>query len=244
VNTLLGRERSIVTEISGTTRDSIDSVLKFQGREVVLVDTAGLRKRTKVTENVEFYSTLRTERAIESCDIAILLLDAAEGLESQDIKVLKRAEELRKGLVIGVNKWDLVDKELFSAKDMTAFIHRRLKTLDYVPVVTVSATTKQRVHRLLKTALQVEDNRHAHVPTGKLNDVMLKAISKRHPPMYRNNPVQINYVTQVHEAPPVFAFFCNHPQGIRDPYKRFLENRLREAFGFDGVPIVLSFRKK
>ncbi|NNF04164.1 MAG: ribosome biogenesis GTPase Der [Rhodothermales bacterium] len=244
VNTLLGRDRSIVTEISGTTRDSIDSVMKFHGRELVLVDTAGLRKRTKVTENVEFYSALRTERAIESCDVAILLLDAAEGLESQDIKVLKRAEELRKGLVIGVNKWDLVDKERYSASDMTAFIHRRLKTLDYVPVVTVSATTKQRVHRLLQTALRVEDNRHAHISTGKLNDVMLKAISKSHPPMYRNNPVQINYVTQVHEAPPVFAFFCNHPQGIRDPYKRFLENRLREAFGFEGVPIVLSFRKK
>ncbi len=243
-NTLLGEDRSIVTEISGTTRDAIDSVFKYHGEEIVLVDTAGLRKRTRVTENVEFFSTLRTERAIRDCDVAVLLLDATLGLEAQDIKVLKEAEELRKGLVIGVNKWDLVEKETNTARDYERAIKGRLQTLDYVPVVFVSALTKQRVYKLLDVALDVAQQRTKRISTSALNTVMQEAIARHHPPTYRNQYVQIKYVTQVRSNPPVFAFFCNHPQGVKESYKRYLENRLRVAFGFEGVPMALVFRSK
>lgn len=243
-NALLGAERSIVTEISGTTRDAIDSVIKYHGEEIVLVDTAGLRKRTKVHENVEFYSTLRTERAIQECDVAILMLDATQGLEAQDIKVLKSAEELRKGLVVAVNKWDLHEKETNTARDYERQIKERLQTLDYLPVVFISALTKQRVYKLLDTALDVARQRAQRVPTSKLNEVMLAAIDRHHPPTYRGNFVKIKFVTQVDSNPPVFAFFCNHPQGIRESYRRYLENQLREAFGFTGVPLTLVFKSK
>ena len=243
-NALLGEERSIVTEISGTTRDAVDSVLKYHGEEIVLVDTAGLRKRKRVHENVEFYSTLRTERAIRECDVAILLLDAEQGLEVQDIRVLKAAEDLRKGLVIGINKWDLVAKETNTARDYERGIKDRLQTLGYVPVVFMSALTKQRVYRLLDTALEVAERRSRRVPTSKLNDVMLAAVERHHPPSYRGGQVKIKYVTQVKTRPPVFAFFCNHPKGIRPPYRRYLENRLREHFDFEGVPLTLVFRSK
>ena len=243
-NTLLGEDRSIVTEISGTTRDAIDSVFKYHGEEVVLVDTAGLRKRTRVTENVEFYSTLRTERAIRECDVAVLLLDATLGLEAQDIKVLKEAEELRKGLVIGINKWDLVEKQTNTARDYEQAIKERLQTLDYVPVVFISALTKQRVYKLLDTALEVARQRTRRIATAELNTMMQDAIARHHPPTYRNQYVQIKYVTQVRANPPVFAFFCNHPQGVKESYRRYLENRLRAAFGFEGVPMALVFRSK
>ena len=243
-NTLLGEDRSIVTEISGTTRDAIDSVFKYHGEEIVLVDTAGLRKRTRVTENVEFYSTLRTERAIRECDVAVLLLDATPGLEAQDIKVLKEAEELRKGLVIGINKWDLVEKQTNTARDYEQAIKERLQTLDYVPVVFISALTKQRIYKLLDTALEVARQRTRRIATAELNTVMQDAIARHHPPTYRNQHVQIKYVTQVRASPPVFAFFCNHPQGVKESYRRYLENRLRAAFGFEGVPMALVFRSK
>jgi GTP-binding protein len=243
-NAWLGAERSIVTEISGTTRDAVDAVMKYHGKEIVLVDTAGLRKRTKITQNVEFYAHLRTERAIESCDIAVLLLDSVEGLESQDIRVLKLAENLRKGLVIGLNKWDLVEKETNSVRDHEAKIRDRLKTLDYVPIVTFSALTGQRTGKLLESVLGVEERLHNRIPTSELNDTMLPIIEKHTPPMYRNRRVKIKYVTQTKENPPVFVFFCNYAKGIREPYRRYLENRLREAYGFEGVPIVISFRQK
>jgi GTP-binding protein len=240
----LGKERSIVTEISGTTRDAIDVAITYHGRELVLVDTAGLRRRSRITENVEFYSLLRTERAIESCDVAVLLLDATEGLESQDIKVLKKAEEQRKGLVIGINKWDLVEKETNSVRDYERLIRERLKTLEYVPIVTLSATTKQRAAKLLESVLKVEENRRRRIPTSELNDVMRPAIERSHPPMYRNQYIKIKYFSQARANPPVFVFHCNHPQGIKEPYRRYLENRLRESFDFEGVPITISFRKK
>ncbi len=243
-NMLLGQDRSIVTEISGTTRDAIDSVFKYHGQEIVLVDTAGLRKRTHITENVEFYSTLRTERAIRECDVAVLLLDGTLGLEAQDIKVLKEAEELRKGLVIGINKWDLVEKETNTARDYERAIKGRLQTLDYVPVVFVSALTKQRVYKLLDVALEVARQGTRRIATAELNKVMLKAIARHHPPTYRNQYVQIKYVTQVRTNPPVFAFFCNYPKGVQESYRRYLENRLRDAFGFEGVPMLLTFRAK
>ncbi len=243
-NALLGHERSIVTEISGTTRDAINSVLEYNGEEIVLVDTAGLRKRSRVTENVEFYSTLRTQRAIEQCDVAVLLLDATQGLEAQDIKVLKSAEELKKGLVLVVNKWDLVEKETNTARDYERRIKERLQTLDYVPVVFVSALTKKRVPKVLDVALEVAAARDRRIPTSKLNEVMLAAIERHHPPSYRGNFVRIKYVSQVRARPPVFAFFCNHPKGVQESYRRYLENQLRAAFGFEGVPLTLSFRAK
>ena len=243
-NTLLGQERSIVTEISGTTRDAVDAVFTYQGQEIVLVDTAGLRKRARVTENVEFYSTLRTERAIRDCDVAVLLLDAMLGLEVQDIRVLKEAEALRKGLVIAVNKWDLVEKETNTARDYERAIKERLQTLDYAPVIFISALTRQRVFKLIDMALEVARQRERRIPTSELNEVMQEAIARHHPPSYRGNHVQIKYVTQVRANPPVFAFFCNHPKGVKESYRRYLENRLRAAFGFDGVPLVLVFRAK
>ena len=243
-NVLLGEERSIVTEISGTTRDSVDAVMKVDGREIVLVDTAGLRKRAKVRENVEFYSALRTERAIESCTTAILLIDAVEGLESQDIKVLKRAEIMKKGLVLGINKWDLVEKETNTARDYMASIKERLQTLDFIPIVTISALTKQRVRKLLEKVLEVDAERHKRIPTAKLNEWLKGVLARHHPPMYRNQRIKINYVTQVRSAPPVFQFFTNQPKGVREGYRRYLENRLRESFGFEGVPVKLVFKQK
>lgn len=243
-NVLLGEERSIVTEISGTTRDSIDAVMKVDGREIVLVDTAGLRRRAKVRENVEFYSTLRTERAIETCTTAILLIDAVEGLESQDIKVLKRAEQMMKGLVLGINKWDLLEKETNTARDYEAAIRKRLQTLDYVPIVTLSAMTKQRVRKLLDRVQEVDAERHKRITTSKLNEWLKIVLARHDPPMYRNQRIKINYVTQVRSAPPVFQFFTNQPKGVREGYRRYLENRLRESFGFEGVPIKLVFKQK
>ena len=244
VNALLGEERSIVTEISGTTRDAIDSVMKYQGQEIVLVDTAGLRKRSRITENVEFYSLLRTERAIEEGNVAVLLLDATQGLESQDIRVLKQAEEMKKGLVIAVNKWDLVEKETNTARDFQRAIRDRLRTLEYIPIIFVSALTKQRVTKVLDTAIKVAEMRKQRIPTSRLNEVMRDAIDRHQPPVYRNQFVKIKYVTQVRSNPPVFAFFCNQPKGVKEGYRRYLENQIREHFDFEGVPLTLVFKEK
>ena len=244
-NQLLGAERSIVTEISGTTRDAIHSVVDYDGHELVLIDTAGLRKKAKVHENIEFYSTLRTERAIQECDIAVLLLDATQGLEAQDIKVLKQAEDLKKGLVLAVNKWDLVpDKETNTARDVERAIKARLQTLDYVPVVFISAETKQRIYKVLDFALAVAAERRKRIPTAALNETMLAAIDRHHPPMYRNRPIRIKYVSQLRAGPPVFGFFCNHPKGVGESYRRYLTNQLRAAYGFAGVPLTLVFKAK
>ncbi len=243
-NALLNQNRSIVTEISGTTRDSINSVMKYHGQEIVLVDTAGLRKKAKIKENVEFYANLRTERAIQHCDVAVLLLDATQGLEAQDIRVLKQAESMSKGLVLAINKWDLIEKETNTERDYMRLIKERLKTLEYVPIVTISAITKQRLHKLIDKALAVHKQRGYRVTTSKLNDFVREAVDRTPPPYYRNRPVKIKYATQVRENPPVIAFFCNYPQGIREPYQRYLANRLRESFDFEGVPLKLTFKSK
>ena len=244
-NALLGAERSIVTEISGTTRDAIDVEVTHGGQPVVLVDTAGLRKKARVRENVEFYSTLRTERAVQSCDVAVVLLDAALGLEAQDARVIRQAEEMKKGIVIAVNKWDLVeDKETNTARDFERALHERLGTLDFVPVLFISALTGQRIHRVLDKALEVAAERAKHIPTGQLNAVVEKAVQAHHPPSVSGRHVRIKYAAQVREAPPVFAFFCNHPRDVKEPYRRYLENQLRAAFGFEGVPLTLSFKQK
>ncbi|MDE2771710.1 MAG: ribosome biogenesis GTPase Der [Bacteroidota bacterium] len=243
-NTLLRQERSIVTEISGTTRDAVDAELTYKGEAITLVDTAGLRRRTKVRENVEFYATLRTERAIRSCDVAVLLLDATVGLEAQDINILKEAETLKKGLVIVVNKWDLVEKETNTARDNERAIQERLKTLDYVPILFVSALTGKRAHRVLDVCLEIMRNAAYRVPTSELNRMVQQSIGRYHPPTWRGRYVQIKYTTQVGVSPPLFAFFCNHPQGVGTAYARYLENQLRKAYGFVGVPITLAFRRK
>ncbi len=244
-NALLGQERSIVTEISGTTRDSVDVLVEHEGQPVMLVDTAGLRKKAKVRENVEFYSTLRTERAVQSCDVAVVLLDASLGLEAQDAHIIRQAEEMKKGIVIAVNKWDLVeDKETNTARDAERAIHERLGTLDFVPVLFVSALTGQRIGRVLDKALEVAAERGKQVPTAALNAVVEKAVQRHHPPSAGGRAVTIKYATQVRAEPPVIAFFSNYPQGVKEPYRRYLENRLREAFGFEGVPLTLSFKQK
>jgi GTPase len=243
-NRLLGEERSIVTEISGTTRDALDARLDYNGRPVVLVDTAGLRKKARVRENVEFYSTLRTERALRTCDVAVVLLDGTFGLESQDARIIRQAEELNKGLVIAVNKWDLVEKETNTARDVERAIHERLGTLAYVPVVFISALTGQRATKVLDVALQVAEERRREIPTAKLNEVVERAVREHQPPSMNGRLVKIKYATQVKAGPPVFAFFCNLPKGVKESYRRYLENRLREAFGFEGVPLTLVFKQK
>ena len=244
INAILGHDRSIVTEVAGTTRDAVHSEVRFEGRELVLVDTAGLRKRAKVKENVEFYAALRSERAIKEGDVCILLLDATVGLEKQDTRVLKQAEEMKKGMVIAVNKWDLVEKDSMTAKRYTDYFHKLLKTLDHVPIVFVSALTRQRIYKLLDVALEVDSERNKRISTSTLNEAMQAAIEKHHPPTYRGNYVEIKYVTQVNEGPPVFVFFCNHPQGIKESYRRYLEGKIRENFGFEGVPLTLKFNRK
>ena len=243
-NRLLGVTRSIVTEVPGTTRDSIDARLDHNGRSVVLVDTAGLRKKARIQENIEFYALLRTQRAIQSCDVAVLLIDAERGLETQDAKVLREAESMKKGLVIAVNKWDTVEKETNTARDWERTMRDKLGMMDYVPVVFVSALTGQRAPNVLDLALQVYAEREKRVPTPELNEAVEKAVGAQHPPTYRGTYVKIKYSNQVREAPPVFAFFCNHPEGIGESYRRYMENQLRKAFGFVGVPLTLSFKKK
>jgi len=234
-----------VTEISGTTRDSIDTELEFGGQKLVLVDTAGLRRKARIRENVEFYSWLRTERTIETCDVAVLLIDAVEGLEAQDIRVLAAAERMKKGLVIGINKWDLYpDKETNSVRDYERLVRDRLKTLSYVPIITLSAVTHQRIYKVLDAALGVIARRGTRVSTSQLNDVLGPAIERHHPPSYRGHYVKIKYVTQVRADPPVFNFFCNYPKGIGDAYRRYLENQIRAAFDFEGVPLTLVFKAK
>ena len=245
VNAILGFDRSIVTEIAGTTRDAVHSVVQYGDDELVLIDTAGLRKKAKVKENIEFYAALRSERAIREGDVCVLILDATLGLENQDIRVLKEAEKHKKGMVLAVNKWDLVEKDSTTARRYTEYFRQILQTLDHVPIVFVSAVTKQRVYTMLDAALDVGAEREKRISTSRLNQVVQAAIEAQHPPTYKGGLyVKIKYVTQVRSNPPVFAFFVNHPDGVRDNYKKYLERKLREAFGFDGVPLTLVFKAK
>lgn len=243
VNVLLHEERSIVTEVAGTTRDAVNSALEWDDEEIVLVDTAGLRRKTRIKGNVEFYSTLRSERAIEQCDVAVLMIDAFEGMKNQDIRVLKMAEEKRKGMVIVVNKWDLVDDPEM-AEQYADWIYGRLQTLKYVPMVFISVLRQERTEAVLDVAMEVARERDKRIKTARLNEVMQDAIDKHHPPTYRGNRIEIKYATQAQTKPPVFLFFANHPQGIQESYRRYLENKLREHFGFEGVPIIIVFKRK
>ncbi len=245
VNALLGHDRSIVTEISGTTRDAVHATVRFEDEELVLVDTAGLRKRARVQENIEFYAALRTERAIREGDVAVLVIDASQGLEAQDVRILKQAERMKKGLLLAVNKWDLVeDKESTTARRYAQFFHRRLKTMDYVPIRFISATERQRIYHVLEDALAVAARRRQRIATSRLNAIVEEAVQRHHPSTYRGHHVKINYATQARAEPPVFVFFCNYPQGIRDSYRRYLEGKIRAALDFTGVPLTLTFRRK
>ncbi|MEJ5244314.1 MAG: ribosome biogenesis GTPase Der [Bacteroidota bacterium] len=243
-NALLGKDRSIVTDIPGTTRDSIDSVVKYYGEEIVLVDTAGLRKRSHINENVEMYSTMRTMRAIERCDVGVVLIDATRGLEDQDKKIINLVSDARKGIIIAVNKWDLIEKDHKTADEFTNIIRNELRTFDYVPIVYISALTKQRITKIIEIAKEIDNRRKTRIKTSELNATLLPFFEKTPPPAVKGFDLRINYVTQVGTEPPVFAFFLNHPHLLPDSYKRFMERILRENFNFDGTPISFVFRRK
>ncbi len=243
-NALLGKDRMVVTPIAGTTRDAIDSVVTYYGQEIVLIDTAGLRRKSQIKESVELYSTMRTSRAIDRCDVAIVMLDATQGLEQQDKRILSEVEEARKGIIIAVNKWDLVEKDTKTADAFTTTIREELRTLDYAPVVYISAATRQRITKVLEMAIAIQERREARIPTHEINERLIEILEKTPPPSIRGRDLRINYVTQVRSAPPVFAFFLNFPDLLPDSYKRYIERQLRKLYDFEGVPISFLFRKK
>jgi GTP-binding protein len=244
-NALLGYDRSIVTNIPGTTRDSIDSVLKYYGKDVILVDTAGLRKKKRVEESIEFYSTIRTLKSIAECDVAIVMVDAVLGVEKQDQKIIDEAVARRKGIILAVNKWDLVEKATNTARDNETIIREKIGSIDYLPIVFISALTKQRIYKMLDLAFQVKEERRKTISTAKLNDVLLEEIKRTPPPATSNGKeVKIKYITQAAGTYPVFLFFANYPKEIADHYKKFLERTIRKHFGFIGVPISMSFKEK
>jgi GTP-binding protein len=245
VNALLGEERNIVTDIAGTTRDSINSYYNKFGHEFNLVDTAGIRKKAKVYENLEFYSVMRAIRAIEKADIIVLIIDATDGVESQDLAIFRIAQKRNKGVVIAVNKWDLVEnKETNTARDFEKTITEKFAPFNDLPVIFMSVLEKQRIMKVVEAIGQVHENRSRRIPTSQLNDVMQRVMSRYAPPSYRGREISIKYVTQLPIAYPAFAFYTNHPQHIKEPYKNYLENQIREEFDFTGVPISLFFRKK
>lgn len=245
INSLLESERNIVTDIPGTTRDSIYSRYNRFGFDFYLVDTAGLRKKGKVTENIEFYSVMRSVSAIEHADVCILMIDATSGFESQDLNIFSLAARNNKGLVILVNKWDLIEgKDQHSVKQYTRLIHERLAPLTDVPILFTSVVNKQRIFKAIESALEVYQNRQRRVPTHKLNEVMLPLIQKNPPPATKGKYIKIKYVTQLPTNYPSFAFFCNLPQYVKEPYMRYLENQIRSHWDFSGVPMKIYCRKK
>ena len=243
-NALIGEERNIVTDISGTTRDSIDTRLNMFGFDMVLVDTAGIRKKSKVHEDIEFYSVMRSIRSIESADVCVFMIDAQDGIEKQDLSIFSVIERNKKGIVLLVNKWDLIDKETNTMKEFEDDIRSKIAPFNDIPILFVSALTKQRIHKALENVVEVFQNRTQKIPTSKLNDYMLGVMEKFPPPANKGKFVRIKFVTQLPTHSPSFAFFCNLPQYIPDSYKRFLENKLREKYNLTGVPIRIFFRKK
>ncbi len=244
INSLIGRDQNIVTEIAGTTRDSLNTRYKKFGFDFILVDTAGLRKKKNVHENLEFYSVMRSVRAIEHSDVCLLIIDAERGFESQDQRIFHIADRNKKGIVILVNKWDLVEKDIETTKMFEDQIKEKIAPFSDVPILFVSALNKQRLLKGLETAIEVYKNRGQKISTSKLNDIMLPFIEKNPPPALKGKYIRIKYCTQLPVATPTFAFFANLPQYIKDPYKRFIENKLRENFDLSGVPVQIYFRKK
>jgi GTP-binding protein len=244
LNALIGQERTIVSDIAGTTRDTIHTHYNLFNKEFVLIDTAGIRRKNKVHEDLEFYSVIRAIKAMDEADICLFLLDAGNGITAQDLAIYSLAVKKGKGIVVLVNKWDLIEKETNTARDYEKELKQRLAPFNDVPLVFISVTEKQRIFKSIELALEVYENKHRKVATSKLNDVMLKAIEQYHPPVVRGNAIKIKYVTQLPTHTPSFAFFCNYPDDVKAPYRNYLENKLREQFDFKGVPIRLFFRKK
>ena len=244
-NALLGVERSIVTDIPGTTRDSINSVLKYYGEEILLIDTAGLRKKSKVKENIEFYSNVRTLRSIANSDVVIVMLDAQFGLEKQDQKIIDEAIQRRKGIILAVNKWDLMDKETNTARDFEIKMKDKLGSVSYLPVIFISALTKQRITKVVELAREVESERKKKISTSKLNDLILPEIQKTPPPATSTGKeIKIKYITQVGAKYPIFLFFANEVKYVPESYRRFLEGLIRKHFGFFGVALTISLKNK
>ncbi|MEI8193373.1 MAG: ribosome biogenesis GTPase Der [Flavobacteriia bacterium] len=244
INALTNQERNIVTDISGTTRDSIHTRYKAFGYDFLLIDTAGIRKKARVTEDIEYYSVLRSVRTIENSDVCLMMIDASVGLQKQDLAIYYMIEKNSRGVVVLVNKWDLVEKDHNTMKEYEEKLRNELAPFNDVPILFTSALNKQRIHKTVETAMEVFENRTKKITTSKLNDVMLDIINATPPPSVKGKYVKIKYVQQLPTHSPAFAFFCNLPQYVPDSYKRFLENRLRETFDFTGVPIKIFFRKK
>lgn len=244
VNALVGKERSIVTDIAGTTRDAINTRYNLFGKDFILTDTAGIRRKAKVKENIEFYSVLRAIQALQDSDVCIIMVDADTGLESQDMSIIGLAHKYKKGIVLMVNKWDLQEKDSKTADTYRKFLEEKLGPLSYIPIIFTSVLNKQRIMQTLEMALQVFENRSRKIPTSKLNEIIGKEIEHYPPPAVRGHYIKIKYITQLPTYTPTFAFFCNFPQYIKEPYHRYISNRMREHFDFRGVPIKMVFKKK
>jgi GTP-binding protein len=244
LNSLVGQERTIVSDIAGTTRDTIHTHYNLFQKEFVLIDTAGIRRKTKVHEDLEFYSVIRAIKAVDEADVCLIMIDATNGITAQDINIFSLASRKGKGVVVLVNKWDLVDKETNTAKEYEAELKKRLAPFTDVPVLFISAKEKTRIFKGIEIALEVFENRNKKIPTSELNDIILKAIASYNPPVVRGHPVKVKYITQLPTRVPSFAFFCNYPDDIKLPYKNYLENQLRQNFKLKGVPIRIYFRKK
>lgn len=245
MNALLKSERCIVTDIPGTTRDAINSLLEYKDEYFILVDTAGLRKKAKVKENIEFYSTVRTDRSIKEADVVVLLLDAMQGFDEQDKRILREAEKFNKGIIIALNKWDLVpEKNTNLLKEFEEYIYGKVQTLHYIPIVSISALTGQRIDKVLDISKEVIAERRKKIATSELNDFIAQILKERALPVKRGHHLKIQYAVQVKSNPPVFKFFMNNPQELPPNYRRFIENKIRERFGFYGVPITMVFRQK
>jgi GTP-binding protein len=244
LNALTGQERSIVSDIAGTTRDTIHTRYNLFNKDFVLIDTAGIRRKAKVHEDIEFYSVIRAVKALDEADVCLLLLDAEKGLAAQDLNIFGLAAKKGKGVVVLVNKWDFMSKETNTARDYEAALKKRLAPFNDVPILFISATEKTRIYQAIESGLKVYENRQRKISTAKLNEVMLKAVEAYHAPVVRGNPVKIKYITQLPTVVPSFAFFCNYPDDVKQPYKNYLENKLRDHFEFSGVPIRIFLRKK
>lgn len=245
VNALLEDDRCIVTDIPGTTRDALNSKLLYNNREYILIDTAGLRKKKNVKENVEFYSTVRTDRALRECDVAILMIDAMQGFEKQDKRILQDAADYNKGIVIVLNKWDLVpEKETNLFKEFEEYVYDRIPSMRWIPIVSASAMNKQRIYRVIDIADSIMEERKKEIPTSEFNDFLQDVMKERPLPMKRGKALKIKYATQVKSNPPVFKFFMNMPSELPPNYRRFLERKIRDTYQFTGVPITMTFRQK
>lgn len=244
LNALTGKERTIVSNIAGTTRDSIHTTYNLFNKEFILIDTAGIRRKTKVNEDLEFYSVIRAVKAVDEADVCLIVLDAKNGITAQDLNIFSLCVKKGKGIVILVNKWDAVEKETNTARDYEKMLKQKLAPFKDVPVMFISATEKLRILQSMELAIKVYESRQQKITTSKLNDVMLKATEAYHAPVIRGHPLKIKYVTQLPTVVPSFAFFCNYPEDVKTPYKNYLENQLREHFDFTGVPIRIFFRKK